>query len=166
VLYSRPALIQRDGDVVGLNGSTYINTPLPPGNYHVALRHRNHLGIMTASPRSLVLDPTTTIDLRLSSTTTYGTAARVAVGSVHCLWPGDAGFDGSIRYTGSNNDRDPILQAVGGVTPTNVENNVYSPLDVNMDGSIRYTGSNNDRDIILQSIGGVVPTAIRTQQIP
>jgi hypothetical protein len=167
VLHSRPALIQRDGDVVGMSGSTTINAPLPSGSYHVALRHRNHLGIMTASPRQLLWDQSSTmIDFRLSSTPTYGTDARTAVGTVQCLWPGDAVPDGNVRYVGSNNDRDPILIAIGGSTPTNVVSNVYSPLDVNLDGSIRYVGANNDRDPILTTIGGSTPTNTRTQQLP
>jgi len=106
------------------------------------------------------------IDFRLTSTTTYGTSARTAVGAIQCLWPGDANGEGSIRYTGSGNDRDVILQAIGGIVPTNTVNNVYDPRDVNMNGTIMYTGSANDRDIILQTIGGVVPTATRTQQLP
>jgi hypothetical protein len=32
----------------------------------------------------------------------------------------DVNMDGSIRYTGARNDRDIILQNVGGVVPTNV----------------------------------------------
>ncbi|MFZ1331314.1 MAG: hypothetical protein WAR83_03965, partial [Flavobacteriales bacterium] len=75
-------------------------------------------------------------------------------------------FNGEVRYTGTNNDRDLILTAIGGTTPTNTVTNTYSPLDINMDGTIRYTGTNNDRDIILQAIGGVVPTATRIQQLP
>ncbi len=167
VVHSRPALIQRDGDVVDLNGSAYVNSPLVPGNYYVALRHRNHLGIMTATPRLLVWDQSTTvIDFRLSSTATYGAAARTAVGSVQCLWPGDATGNGIVQYVGNGNDRDPILVAIGGSTPTNTVNNVYSPLDVNMDGVIKYVGANNDRDPILQTVGGSVPTATRIQQLP
>ena len=64
-----------------------------------------------------------------------------------------------------NNDRDPILQAIGGTVPTNVVTG-YSGADVNMDGDIRYTGAANDRDPILLNIGGVVPTATRPAQIP
>ncbi|MFN6116815.1 MAG: hypothetical protein ACK46C_13160, partial [Flavobacteriales bacterium] len=167
VLHSRPALIQRDGDVVGLNGTSPINAPLSTGSYYVALRHRNHLGIMTASARALTGDASaTTVDFRLASTPTYGTSARTAVGTVQCLWPGDASGEGSIRYTGPGNDRDLVLQAIGGSVPTNTVVNVYSSRDVNMNGTIMYTGSGNDRDVILQAIGGSVPTSVRTQQLP
>lgn len=166
VLHSRPALLQRDGDLMGLNGESYINAPVAPGTYRIAIRHRNHLGVMSGS-RSLELDPTNTlIDLRSISTSVHGTNARVAVGSVQCLWPGDGDGNGIVQYTGSGNDRDLILTAIGGTTPTTTVTNTYSPLDINMDGTIRYTGTNNDRDIILQTIGGVVPTATRVEQVP
>lgn len=168
VLYSAPFLLQRDGDVVGMNGSTFLTAPLPPDLYHVAIRHRNHLGVMTAAPQWLNKDlySTLTVDLRNGSLPIYGTTARMQVGSVHCLWPGDATFNGQVKYAGAGNDRDLVLQGIGGAVPTNVVSNVYDARDVNLDGAILYTGTNNDRDIILQTIGGVVPTATRTEQLP
>jgi hypothetical protein len=71
-----------------------------------------------------------------------------------------------VKYSGVNNDRDPVLVAIGGSVPTNVVSGVYSPLDINLDGQLRYAGANNDRDIILQTIGGTVPTAVKVQQLP
>ena len=88
------------------------------------------------------------------------------VGSVHCLWPGDATFNGQVKYAGDGNDRDLVLQGIGGAVPTNVVGNAYDTRDVNLDGAIMYTGTNNDRDIILQTIGGVVPTNVRIAQLP
>ena len=70
-----------------------------------------------------------------------------------------------VKYTGTNNDRDAILTAVGGATPTATVTG-YRMEDVNLDGVVRYTGVDNDRDIILQTIGGVVPTATRAEQMP
>jgi hypothetical protein len=74
-------------------------------------------------------------------------------------------FDGELKYTGSINDRDPILEAIGGSVATNTASG-YLQGDVNMDGTAKYTGSFNDRDIILQNIGGAVPTNTRVQQVP
>ncbi|MBL0034974.1 MAG: hypothetical protein IPP26_04230 [Flavobacteriales bacterium] len=165
VLASRPALLQRDGDVVSSDGQPTLHFNMPAANYHVAVRHRNHIGVMTAA--SMALGGTSVlVDLTLPSTAIYGTAARSNVNGTMALWPGDATRNGSIAYTGTGNDRDPILQGIGGSLPTAVVNNVYSPLDINLDGSIRYTGAGNDRDIILQTIGGSVPTAVRQQQLP
>lgn len=164
VLASRPALLQRDGDVVAPNGAA-LSFNMPAGSYHVAVRHRNHLPVATGVTWGLSGVPTT-IDLTSTTTLTYGTNARTLINERLCLWPGDQNFDGMIRYVGVGNDRDPILQAIGGSTPTNVVSGVYSLRDVNMDGSIRYVGAGNDRDPILQTVGGSVPTAVRSQQLP
>lgn len=166
VVYSTPALIRRDGRIVNypMNAPTTFRTPMPPGNYFVTIRHRNHLAVMTNAAVSLTASATT-LDFR-SLTATYGVGAQNSVNGILALWPGDANFDGTAMYTGTNNDRDLLLSAIGGSVPTNFVSNTYSPLDINLDGSIRYTGTNNDRDIILQTIGGVIPTTTRVQQVP
>ncbi len=74
-------------------------------------------------------------------------------------------MDGTVRYTGQNNDRDPILSEIGGVVPTNVAT-TYSRYDINLDGAVKYSGNGNDRDVVLQIIGGVVPTQVRAAQLP
>ena len=51
VIASRAALLQRDGDVVDTDGLSPVCIDgagvTAGGNYHVAVRHRNHLGVMT-----------------------------------------------------------------------------------------------------------------------
>ncbi len=74
-------------------------------------------------------------------------------------------MDGVIKYVGANNDRDMILVAVGGSSPTSTTM-VYLQSDLDMNGVARYTGSGNDRDIILFNIGGVVATQTRVKQTP
>ncbi|MBP6698516.1 MAG: delta-60 repeat domain-containing protein, partial [Flavobacteriales bacterium] len=165
VVASRSALVQRDGDVVGTDGFSPVSFNLPAANYYVAVRHRNHLGAMRLT--QVALGPNSTaVDFTLSGTATYGTNARNTVNGTMVLWPGDANFNRIVKYAGSANDRDVVLQVVGGGTPTNVVSNIYSGADINLDGSVKYAGSSNDRDIILQTIGGTVPTATRTQQLP
>jgi hypothetical protein len=167
VVYSKPALLQRDGDVIDADGNPHVNMPVTAGNYYVALRHRNHLAMMTGTARALTVDPTAnTIDFRTASTTTYGTNARVLKGTVYCLWAGDATGNGQLKYTGPGNDRDPLLLAVGSTTPNNTLNNVYDRRDTNLDGAIKYTGPGNDRDVILTNVGSTTPTNTRTQQLP
>ena len=73
--------------------------------------------------------------------------------------------DGTLRYTGSDNDRDPMLSAIGGAVPTAMAQG-YLPADVDMDGFVRYTGADNDREPVLVNVGGSVPTAERTGQLP
>lgn len=165
VVSSRPALIQRDGDIVDMDGGTSIGFPIVAGTYHVALRHRNHLGVMTASPVSVTATGGTLVDLRLASTAVYGTDTRRTINGIACLWPGDVNMDGTIRYIGAANDRDPVLGQVGGSVPTATAAG-YFGTDVNLDGTVKYIGTGNDRDLILNSVGGSVPTAMRTQQLP
>ena len=165
IVASKPALVQRDGDVVATDGTSPVSFQVPNGTYRMAIRHRNHLGAMTAAGVSLSAAPTT-VDLTSASTPTFGTEAQKIVGTARTLWAGDVTFNGTLLYTGSDNDRDPILQAIGGTIPTNAVTGQYRPEDVNLDGTVRYTGTGNDRDPILQNIGGVVPTASRVEQLP
>lgn len=130
---------------IDIDGDPYINFPVAAGNYHVALRHRDHLGVMTSSPRAMSVNPSVVlVNFFKSSSGVYGANGRVQRGSVYCLWAGDVNFDGTARYVGNNNDRDPILSAIGGSTPTATVSNVYSPLDLNMDGVIKYMGTGNE----------------------
>ncbi|MCB9169523.1 MAG: fibronectin type III domain-containing protein [Flavobacteriales bacterium] len=164
VLATRQCLVQRDGDVVDVDGTSPVTFYVAAGNYYVVARHRNHLGCMTAATRALSAVPTT-VDFRSSGTATYGTNARKNVSGAMLLWAGDATSNGQIKYAGSGNDRDAILTRIGGSVPTNVTNGYY-PEDVNLNGQVKYAGAQNDRDPILVNIGGTVPTAVRTEQLP
>jgi hypothetical protein len=164
VIATRSALLQRDGDVVGLNGIAPVVFTGAAGNYHVSVRHRNHLGVMTGSPVALGTSPAP-INFTLPGTATFGTDARKNVNGVMVLWTGNTVPNTQLSYTGSGNDRDPILLAIGGSVPTGTLAG-YRIEDTNLDGVVKYTGSANDRDAILLNIGGSVPTATRTQQLP
>lgn len=165
VVATRAVLVQRSGDVMMPGGEQTITFPnVAAGNYHVVVRHRNHLGAMTFQP-VLLRDWNTMIDLTSPSTPTYGTDARRNRNGVMVLWAGDVTGEGTIKYAGSNNDRDPILVGVGGTVPTATAPG-YLYEDVNLDGVVKYTGTNNDRDPILQSVGGTLPTAVKVQQLP
>ena len=167
VLATRSALIQRDGDIVSTDGSSPVTFSLKADRYFIALRHRNHLGVMTGT--SLALNNTgNLIDFSTPATLTYGTSARKSITGTfptQALWAGDVTFNGQVKYTGSGNDRDPILIAVGSTTPNNVIS-TYSTRDVNLNGQVKYTGSGNDRDPILVNVGSTTPNNIRVQQLP
>ena len=149
------------------DGVSPVSFTQPGGNYHVAIRHRNHLGIMTLDPVALTSAPAS-VDLTQASTAAYGTNARKSVSGTFpalVLWAGDVTFNGQVKYAGGSNDRDPILVRIGGTVPTNTTNG-YFPEDVNLNGQVKYAGSANDRDPILVNIGGTVPTAVRNAQLP
>lgn len=161
---TRSALLQRDGDIVGTDGTSPVQFTVAAGDHHIAVRHRNHLGIMTADPVAVSVAPRT-YDLGSGSTALYGSGATAIVGAHRPMWCGNALPDSELLYTGAGNDRDPILTRIGGVVPTNTVAG-YHAEDLNMDGTVRYTGARNDRDRILTNIGGVVPTNNRPEQLP
>lgn len=164
IVATRCGLLQRDGDVVDVDGTSGLKFQLDQGNYHIAVRHRNHLGTMTANAIAFGY-ATIQVDLSTTSTPTYGTDARKTPGAYSVLWAGNTRHDNKLQYTGQNNDRDVILDLIGGVVPTNSVAG-YHAEDTNLDGHVRYTGSGNDRDLILTNIGGVVPTNTRVEQLP
>jgi hypothetical protein len=166
VVATRSALLQADGDVVSASdGTSAVSVGAPPASYYLALRHRNHLGIMTAAPVTLS-QTATTLDLASGAVPLYGgSAAAKPLAGKYALFAGDVDRNSVIRYTGSANDRDPILLRIGGASPTSTANGYY-PEDVNLDGVVRYTGADNDRDPILVNVGGSVPTATRSAQLP
>ncbi|MCW5897816.1 MAG: hypothetical protein KIT10_00990 [Flavobacteriales bacterium] len=164
VVSARAALVQRDGDVVDRDGSSAIGMSALPGEYHVAVHHRNHLPVMTAAPVALGW-AVTPLDLSTGMIDTYGLDAQRLRGGRWLLWAGDVTGNGVVQYTGPGNDRDPILQAIGGLVPSATTSG-YMPHDVNLDGTVKYTGQDNDRDPILQTIGGTVPTNVRMGQLP
>ena len=162
---TRSALLQRDGDIVDVDGFSDLVLPVPVGAYYISLRHRCHLGVMTAAPLTFANNVPTIFDFSSTLSALYGTNAMATLGGRRLQWAGEIKHDGRIKYTGSGNDRDRILLSVGGVLPTATLEE-YRPEDVTMDGVVQYTGFGNDRDVLLQNIGGVIPTAVRLEQLP
>lgn len=164
IVERRAALLQRDGDVTALDGTSSLGFCSAAGNYLVAVRHRNHLGCMTAAPIALG-SGATVVDFTSPTLATYGTDARATAGNVRLLWAGNTVADGTLKYTGQSNDRDKVLIATGGSLPTNTVAG-YRVEDVNLDGTVKYTGAANDRDPILTNIGGTNPSGMRSEQLP
>jgi len=165
ILTSRAALLQRDGDIVDLDGVSFLSINTNEQWVKVAVRHRVHLGILTFY--TVVLGSgSASIDFTDPALAMWGTnATDITSNNKRVLWTGNAITDQHLKYTGSGNDRDIMLAEIGGDVPTQTVSG-YSTSDVNMDGIVKYTGADNDRDPILQNIGGVVPTSVRLEQLP
>lgn len=162
-LATRSALLQRDGDVRDLDNSSPVAFCLPEGDYFISIRHRNHLGIMSGRPVPIM--GAASVDLGDPATEIWRHGSRKPMGQRMVMWAGDVNFNGTIQYTGQDNDRDVILSTIGGVVPTATVPG-FEQGDVNLDGVVQYTGEGNDRDRVLQNIGGVVPTATRSGYLP
>ena len=165
VVATKSALLQRDGDVVSTDGRARIQFNIPTDQYYIAIRHRNHFGAMTFTPKVLGGE-VAYLDFSLAQEPMYGSNARYAMpNGKMALWAGNTVQDNRLMYTGGGNDRDPILLAIGGNVATATLPG-YHITDANLDGIVKYTGAQNDRDLILFNIGGMVATSIRYQQLP
>ncbi|MBK7093643.1 MAG: hypothetical protein IPH57_00730 [Saprospiraceae bacterium] len=146
-----------DGTIVNYDG-TFLKLKNAVANGHIAIRHRNHLGIRTQNSQDLVSTPT------LDFTVTTSNPAYIdggisnpnmrLTGSVYSLWNGDTNQNGSILYSGSGNDSSPILSKVGGTSNATTPVSGYFIEDVDLNGSVLYSGSGNDRSNILSAMGG------------
>ncbi len=161
------ALLLQDGTVISPDPAQSTLFGVRPGVYWIAVRHRNHLGCMSASTRTLPYPGGGGIwnhDFT-QAYPTFGTNAVKVVDGRNVLWAGNALLDDRLKYVGAQSDRDAILQAIGGTVPTATITG-YHVEDVTMDGHVKYVGANNDRDPILENIGGTVLTNERIEQFP
>ncbi|MBI5917422.1 MAG: hypothetical protein HY842_18800, partial [Bacteroidetes bacterium] len=179
-VFTRAALLQRDGDIVDLDGVSPVVFRAKTDDYYIALRHRNHLGVMTAAPISLTRDKPNAvyIDFSSPSTLTWGTNSQKTVGSVNVLWAGNADANSVLIYQGANADRDFIFFDVflDEENPNGSFNHIghgYRNSDTNMDGKFIYQGIGNDVDNMIffnvlfypGNVGSVI-NYIVNQQLP
>ncbi|QLQ31092.1 MAG: hypothetical protein HZT40_05190 [Candidatus Thiothrix singaporensis] len=69
------------------------------GNYYVSVRHRNHLGVITASPLSLD-HSVRMVNFASSSTVVRGDEARLLSGKTAMLWAGDVNGSNTLTANG------------------------------------------------------------------
>jgi hypothetical protein len=168
---TKRALLQRDGDVVshvdGVSPVTFSGTP--GGMYYISVKHRNHLGVMSAAAVYLAPCAGSSFDFTLPGVVyvnpVIANVPRRVFGSVHTLWSGDASVNKNTKYNGASNDKTPILNTVGIATPNNTVYG-YREQDCNMDGKVRYNNTDNDRQEVLNNVGVSTPNAILFQHTP
>ncbi|MFK7932409.1 MAG: hypothetical protein AB8G22_02800, partial [Saprospiraceae bacterium] len=164
VLYTRSALLQRDGDVVDVDGVSDINFPsAQAGQFFVSVRHRNHLGIMTG--QALALSPITTeVDFTDPATSVFGIEPQVLKNGEYLMWAGDTNGNGQTAYQGPGNDIFTMLSPILGAPDNDGDANFILPgylrTDVNLDGNTIYQGPNNDRNLILFQV--TIPHPLNT----
>ena len=188
IVASQSGLIQRDGDIVAVDGTSPLLFNVPNGNYYTVIKHRNHLGIMTLN--AIVLGQSvTTIDFtNVSTPITFGTNAQTTFGMPSGLlgmWAGDANGDGRLNYLGALSDvpsirsqvfNDPANSIFGGPAVATYGSLGYYSTDINMDGVTYYSGAASDVLFIRNNIfnnpsnsvfgGPAVATYVFTQQLP
>ena len=130
VIASQSALLQRDGDVVGVDGVSPLVFDETTGNYFVVVSHRSHLGIMSAATVALS-GSNTVVDLSANSASVLGTTnAVVNMTGVFALVAGDFDENSQIQ----NTDINSVILLLGGAG--------YNKADVDMNGQIQNSDIN------------------------
>jgi hypothetical protein len=163
VVDSRSALIQRDGDIVDVDGiSSVIFNNAFTGSYYLTVNHRNHLGVM--SVKTKMSNICKVIDLRQVATPNFNldvlnpiNQAQVIVEQGKALWTGNALGDKDIIYQGTENDVNIIYQQVinafgNGLVSPSFKLKGYFSGDLDMNGEIIFQGTGNDVEFIYQNI--------------
>ncbi len=155
---AKATLLQRDGDVINAEtGSTNIVfRGVPPGNYYVVLRHRNHIGVMTATRLSLT-ETATVIDFTQPSYAVYGNNQRYLAGDKAFLWAGDANNSNSVVGSGPGSDANIMLGSLlispdNTLVTTHFKMAGYYATDLNLDGLTVFSGPGNDLNLLFGNI--------------
>lgn len=157
IVATRSALLQRDGDIVEIDdGKSPVAFSVPENDYFVVIKHRNHLGIMTASaltPNNQLIE----VDFTRSRTPVFGDFARKINENIAMLWGGNADGNGYMIFQGAGlglPDKDKVFFDI--LSDTRNDQNRYNFVlegyqdsDLNMDGQVRYQGGDNDIDNLI-----------------
>jgi hypothetical protein len=170
---TRSALIQRDGDIVDIDGiSPVFFKDVEPGQYTLAVRHRNHLGLSTDPIANLqtlgMQNVPSTVDFTIfSDAQLFGKADsnyKVQAGK-NLLYAGNANSNTRVSFSGLNSDKDRIFSKLGNQPNNLTVNNVYDASDVNMNRAVRFVNLNNDKDFLFGVLGNSALTT-KNQALP
>lgn len=168
LLATRSGLLQRDGDVVDLDGVSNLAFPgITADSFYVVVRHRNHLGVMSAKiANSAMVDftkantPVFNFGTSLNNGFNYTglTQRSNVVLGYNCLYAGD--FDGNrrIKFTNPNDDQnllffDVLAYPENSASSSNF-NFAYGYLqgDYDMNGKSKYDNPNDDKNYLFSQL--------------
>ena len=159
VVATRSALVQRDGDIVDVDGVSPASfEDATPGNYYLVVRHRNHLGVMTLDALPLS-DVATDVDFTTTSTPTFGMhAQKIVEPGVTALWAGNANGNHEVVFVGAGTDNIAISTTVlldpgnSGIFSSSHTVDGYYDGDTNMNGTVVYVGAGTDQILISSNV--------------
>jgi VCBS repeat-containing protein len=159
VVASRAALLQRDGDIVDVDGTSTVTFNAPAGDYTVTVQHRNHLGVTTAGTVSFDGTSASSVDFTSASldvanpSVANGLERRdldgAGAGTLMALWAGDANRDGTTSLASDQAAIHAHVLADPGnlLGNANYISNGYATTDLDMDGRTIHQGPGNDTDV-------------------
>ncbi|MFC5195436.1 malectin domain-containing carbohydrate-binding protein [Bizionia hallyeonensis] len=155
IVDAKSGLLQRDGDIVDVDGISPINFQQISADYFISVNHRNHLGIMSATAITLS-NVTSVVNFTDGSITTFGVEAQTSFGmptGILGMYGGDINGNNQTRYLGPSNDsaslKTIVSNAAGNATNSNYfPYTAYNTGDINLDGIVRYSGPGNDKGLL------------------
>lgn len=185
VLGSASGFIKKDGSVVGTDGISHLKVKNGNPNSIVSIHHRNHLPVRTPSGIDVsnyspsLYNFSSNLSMAYDSPSVSNDAMKLITGSgsnigndIWCLWAGNGSGNNRVRYSGSTEDMNYLLNTpttnsppdtgLGGNVSGNI-NNIYSNSDYNMDGRVRYSGSTHDVAFLLNVVLNGLTNGLITQ---
>ena len=168
ILASRSGLVQRDGDVVDLDGVSLLKFDgVGLDSFYVVVKHRTHLGAMSGvvanlelvdftNPITEVFDFGNTIPGGQDFT---GLAQKIGViQGYNALWMGDFDASGKIKFTNPGDDQNILFADVlFHPNNTSVKANYdfgygYYQGDINLDGKVKFANPDDDKNILFSQL--------------
>ena len=156
VLATRSCLLQRDGDIVDVDGSSAVWFPeMIDEIFHVVVRHRNHLGVM-----STIVSAGQLIDFTAQTTKLFDFGTGKTVGydytnlaqkmnvsqGYRALWAGDFNADRKVKLSIPNDDLTTAYYEQD-FTGTGYSPGYYQG-DFDMNGVVTFSGNPNDARLL------------------
>lgn len=159
VLFSRPFFVDENGQLLNPTDGAVGGKlqAIPRDQYYVAVKHRNHLGVMSANTVDLAA-ASPAFDFTDPMASVFGTNPMNTDGTVMMLWAGDADGDQQVIYLNAPSDVDPITTEVF-YDPTNVDflefwtvGPYYNRADTDLNGYVIYLNAPSDMDPITTTV--------------
>ena len=160
VVASRSAYLNSDGNLIDDNATSGrgIGIAAPPGDYYVAIKHRNHLAVMTAAAQTgLTWGTASSVSIYNFASGTgsqfypgNGGGAKLLESSPSNIWgmvAGDGNGDGQITGTDFNIFNPKFVSAATG----------YENADYNLDGQVTGTDFNKFNPNFVSAKSSQVP---------
>ena len=132
VVATRSALLQKDGDIVDIDGAASVTFDATAGNYHLVIKHRNHIGVM--SDNSIALSKNVIVfdfSNNLANIEGGTNGAKDLTSGYYGLYSGDFNRDGQIQ----NSDINSMLSTIG--------TSGYLSGDLDMNGQVQNSDVQN-----------------------
>jgi len=161
---TRSGLLQRDGDVVDLDGVSNLRfNAVNVDSFYVVVKHRSHLGVMSQKvARTDMVDftsPTYPVyNFGVKGLNDFtGLSQNVNVISGYAaLWAGDFDSNGIVKFTNPDDDQNVLFIDVLFTSPDFLINYDqafgYLTGDFNMNSKTKYTNPNDDTNYLFSQI--------------